>query len=301
MKTNEPPATRVPAESQPRAEIKGPARFSVIWVVPLVAALLAGYLVYKRVNDVGPRIKIRFKDGSGLKPGQTPVKYRGVTVGEVRAIALTSDQQQAEVEVRLVKSAQGIAREGSVFWIVRPEVGVGNITGLGTIISGAYIEVLPGAGEAKKKFDGAQASPVAREEKGLKVMLVSPRRGSLKAGSPVYYRGIEVGAVQEHRLSLDARSVEAEVFIQRRYVPLVRAGSKFWNASGLEFDFSLFKGAQLNVESLKSLVSGGVSFATPDGGKDNEPARDGTVFRLYEEPKKEWLEWSPAIEIPVEK
>jgi paraquat-inducible protein B len=202
------------------------------------------------------------------------------------------------VEARLDRSAAALAKEGSVFWIVRPEVGVANITGLGTIITGPYIEVLPGNGPKKKSFEGAATSPNKREGKGLRIVLIALNRGSLRPGSPVYYRGIEVGAVQDHRLSADARMVELDVFIQQRYAPLVRKESRFWNVSGVNVDFGLFKGAQVNVESLKSVVSGGLTFATPEEGKGGEAVKDGAIFRLYEEPKKEWLEWSPAISIP---
>jgi paraquat-inducible protein B len=280
-----------------RAVVKSRRNFPVVWVVPLVAALVAGYLVYERVQRTGPRITIRFKDGTGLRPGQSPIKYRGVTVGEVRSISLSEGLQTVSVEAHLDRSAAALAKEGSVFWIVRPEVGVANITGLGTIITGPYIEVLPGTGEKKKAFEGAASSPTKNEEKGLRIVLIAVHRGSLRPGSPVYYRGIEVGVVQDHQLSADARMVELGVFIQQRYAALVRKESKFWNVSGVNVDFSLFKGAQVNVESLKSVVSGGLTFATPDESKGGEAAKDGAIYRLYEEPKKEWLEWAPAISI----
>lgn len=286
-------------ESEPAAPaiVKRRRRFSPVWIVPLVAAAVAAYLVFERVQQAGPRITIRFKDGSGLKPGQSPIKYRGVTVGEVRAIELSSDLQMVEVHARLERSAAGIAKEGTIFWIVRPEVGVNNITGLGTIISGPFIETLPGSGAPQKSFEGADSSPAALEEEGLKIVLIAAHRGSLRVGSPVHYRGIEVGAVQNLRLSNDAQRVEVDAFIRARYAPLVRAESKFWNVSGVNVDFNLFRGAQVNVESLKSLVSGGLSFATPDLAKAGEPAAAGAIFALYDEPKKEWFEWSPAISL----
>lgn len=281
------------------AVIKRRRYFSVVWLVPIIAAGVAAYLVYERVQRAGPLVTIRFQDGSGLKPGQSVAKYRGVTVGEVRSIALSPDLESVFVEVRFAKSAVGLAREGSVFWIVRPEVGMQSITGLGTLISGSYIEVLPGSGAEKKQFEGAASTPLKRPEEGLKIVLLSTTRGSLNAGSPVYYRGMEVGAVQEYRLSSDARAVEFEVFIQKRYAPLVNVESQFWNVSGLDVDFSLFKGAKVNVESLKSLVSGGIAFATPNARGAGKPVENGAVFRMHSEPKKEWLEWSPAIELPA--
>jgi paraquat-inducible protein B len=281
------------------AVIKRRRYFSVVWLVPLIAAGVAAYLVYERVQRAGPLVTIRFQDGTGLKPGQSVVKYRGVNVGEVRSIALSSDLESVLVEVRFAKSAAGLAREGAVFWIVRPEVGMQSITGLGTLISGSYIEVLPGSGPEKKQFEGAASAPLKRSEEGLTIVLLSATRGSLNAGSPVYYRGMEVGAVQEYRLSPDARTVEFEVFIQKHFAPLVHSESQFWNASGVDVDFSLFKGAKVNVESLKSLVSGGIAFATPDTKRAGKSVENGAVFRLQNEPKKEWLEWSPAIDLPA--
>jgi len=285
-------------EASPVAVIKRKRGVSLVWIVPVLAAAIAGYLVYERAQQGGPRITIRFKDGSGLKPGQTPIKFRGVTVGEVRSVGLGPDLQVVTVEARLERSAAALAREGTVFWIVRPEVSVGNITGLGTIISGPYIEAFPGNGSAKKVFEGAANSPAAVQEKGLKIVLVAAHRGSLRVGSPVYFRGIEVGAVQNHRLSDDARRVEIDVFIQERYAPLVKSDSKFWNVSGVNVDIGLFRGAQVNIESLKSLVSGGLTFATPPAVAGTAPVSDGAIFPLYEESKKEWLEWAPAIQLP---
>ncbi len=289
------------AEELPKAKVKIRRWiFPVVWVVPVIAAIVAGYVVYDRVREFGPRITIRFKDGSGVKIGQTPIKYRGVPIGEVKAVELSEDQRHVLVKARLRRSAASIAREGSVFWIVRPEVGIGgNITGLGTVISGPEIDVLPGTGKAKSEFIGLDVPPVALERKGLKIVLRSSRLGSLKRNSPVYYRGIEVGAAQDTQLSATATTVDIPVFIKQRYANLVRSGSKFWNVSGVDVSIGLYRGMEINMESLRSLVAGGTAFATPNDPKA-QPAKDGTVFQLYDKPQKEWLEWTPAIPIPPE-
>src|SRR5688572_24010207 len=138
--------------------------FSVVWVIPIVAALVAAYLVYRHLEKAGPRITIRFADGSGLKPGQSPIKFRGVTVGHVRSVSLSEDLRSVIVHAQLDKSAAALARQGSIFWIVRPEVGVGSITGLGTIITGPFIEVIPGSGAERKVFEGATDSPTKHDE-----------------------------------------------------------------------------------------------------------------------------------------
>jgi paraquat-inducible protein B len=288
------------AEELPKAKGREKQwRFPVVWVVPVIAAIVAGYLVYDRVHEYGPKITIRFKDAGGLKPGLTQITYRGVEIGEVKALELSEDRQYALVRARLRRWAEPVAREGTVFWIVRPEVGIGNITGLGTVMTGPQIEALPGSGKPRSEFTVQDRPPVALERKGLKIVLFSSHLGSLKAGAPVYYRGIEVGAVQDSRLGADASTVNIHVFILRRYANLVRMGSKFWDVSGVDMSAGLFRGLEINVESMRSLVSGGIAFATPNDPKD-EPAKGGTVFRLYDKPKKEWLEWAPKIPIPPE-
>ncbi len=290
--------TRIGPESTgelPKAKIKK-ARWSfpIVWAVPVIAAIVAGYLLYGRFRQLGPKITVSFRDGSGLRTGQTPIKYRGVQIGEVEAVELTPDHQFVLVKARLQRSAASIAKQGAVFWIVRPEVGIGNITGLDTVITGPEIDVLPGNGKPQSEFVGLEDAPVALEEKGLKVTILSNRLGSLRPGSPVYYRGVEVGTIQQCDLSSDAVTVAIQVLIKQRYAKLVRNDSKFWNVSGLDVSLGLFRGVEVNMESLRSLASGGIAFATPDDPKD-PPARDGTTFTLYSKPEKEWLEWSPKI------
>jgi paraquat-inducible protein B len=204
------------------------------------------------------------------------------------------------VKVRLRHSAAPIARQGAVFWIVRPEIGLSNIAALGTVITGPEIAVMPGNGKPQSEFVGLESSPVAVEDKGLKVILVSDHLGSLIPSSPVYYRGVEVGTIQDIQLSPDATMVHAYVFIKERYVNLVQNGSKFWKVSGADMSLSLFRGLEVNMESLRTLVVGGIAFATPDDSKA-KPAKSGTMFPLYDQPKKEWLKWAPKIRIRREK
>ena len=287
------------AEELPKARVRTSRwNFSVVWAVPLVAAIVAGYLVYDRVQEFGPKITIKFKNGAGLKSGQTPINYRGVQVGEVTAVDLSEDRQEVLVEARLRRSAASIARKGAIFWILRPDVGLSNIASLGTVITGPQIEVQPGNGKAESEFVGLETSPVPLEDKGLQIVLVSGRVGSLRRGSPVYYRGVEVGIIQDVRLGANAAVVEIPVSIKQRYTKLVRAGSKFWNVSGVDVNFGLFRGMEVNMESLRALVLGGIAFATPDNPKD-KPVKNGTVFGLYDKPEKEWLDWAPPIQIPA--
>ena len=291
------PARREDTEELPSARVSR-SRWSsaFIWVVPLVAALVAGYLIYGRLKEHGPEITIRFRDGSGIRVGQTPILYRGVQIGEVTGVGLSKDQRRVEIRARLQRSAAAIAREGSVFWIVRPEVGFGNISGLGTVITGPEIQALPGTGEERSEFDGLDTAPAALELRGLKVVLRTDRLGSLQRNSPVYYRGVEVGVVQEATLSPDATGVHVHVLIRSRYARLVRANSVFWNVSGVSFSGGLFKGVHFKLESLRSLAAGGINFATP-----NDSARqvqDGQIFPLHADGRREWLNWAPRIPLP---
>jgi len=294
------PENRAEGELPKAAVRKRRFSFPVIWVVPLVAAIVAGYLVFQRSRAYGPTIKIQFKSAEGVRAGETWIQHLGVAIGQVTAVELAGDLDHAIVTARLRRSPVSVAREGSVFWIVRPEIGLGNVSGLGTVISGPHIEVLPGTGAPKESFIGLDTSPVILERRGLRIVLVTNRAGSLRPNSPVYYRGVEVGLVQDTQLSADAKVVNVNVFIRQRYAGLVRTGSKFWNVSGVDFNAGLFRGVEVRLESLRSLVAGGVEFATPED-PEAKPARNGMAFPLYTESKKEWLDWSPKINIPPEK
>jgi len=271
-------------------------RLAIVWVVPLVAAIVAGYLVYNRLQEFGPTITIRFRDGSGVKAGQTEIRYRGVPVGEVTEIELSRNREQVLVQVRLRRSAASLAREGSLFWIVRPEVGFGTVRGLSTVITGSYIQVLPGTGKAKSAFTGLERASPTLGQAGLKLTLSTPQVASIRPGSPVHYRGIEVGAVTAIDLSGDATAAQAQVFIAQRYERLVRVGSRFWTVAGVDVNFGLFRGLEINIESLRTLVAGGIAFTTPDD-PGAPPVKDGALFLLHDKPQNEWLEWRPKIPI----
>jgi paraquat-inducible protein B len=253
-------------------------------------------LTYGRLQEFGSTITIRFKDANGVRAGQTEIRYRGVPVGRVVTVELSDDEKHAVVKARLRPEASAIANEGSVFWIVRPEVRLGDISRLSTIISGPYIEVLPGTGKAKSEFVGLASPPPIAERAGLRLILASSHLGSVRPGSPVYYRGIEVGSVTGTGLSRDATAAHIDVIIFQRYARLVRIGSRFWTVSGLDVNVSLLRGLEVNVESLKSLATGGIAFATPDDPNMLQ-AKDVTIFALHDKPQKEWLEWRPRIPV----
>jgi len=268
----------------------------IVWLVPLLAAVIAGALVYNRLHEYGPTITITFRDVTGLKPGQSEIRYRGVTVGEVSGLQLGGELAFVVVSGRLRREAAAVAREGSVFWIVRPEVGIETVRGLTTVITGPYIEVFPGSGQPKTEFTGVERPSPALGRRGLRVTLATAQLGSVRARAPVYYRGIEVGMVIANVLSRDATTAHVQVLIEPRYSRLVRISSRFWSTSGVDVSLGLFKGLEINVDSLRSLIAGGIAFATPDA--QSQPANENTIFVLHDKPEKEWLTWAPKIPLP---
>ncbi len=283
-------------EELPRARLRRRRVISLAWLVPLVAALIAGVLMWDRLRERGPEIVVSFADGGGVRVGITPVKYRGVQIGEVTGVSLSEDQKRALVRVRLQRSAAAIAREGTTFWIVRPQVGFGSVTGLGTVLTGPEIQALPGKGEERRKeFVGLDNAPVAQEAEGLSVILRAERPRSIRPNTPVQYRGVDVGVVQKLELGPNSTSADIHVLIYKRYAGLVRQGSAFWDTSGISVKGGLLKGIEVDVESLRSIATGGIEFATPS---EKAPrVKPGTVFFLHEQPKSEWLSWTPRIPV----
>ena len=284
-----------PPEDVPVARVRRRRRWAIyiVWLIPLAAAVVAGYLIYSRMQEYGPTITITFRDATGLKPGQTEVRYRGVAIGEVTGLALSADNAFVIVSVRLRREDADIARTGSVFWVVRPEVGIETVRGLTTVITGPYIEVVPGTGAPKREFVGVERPSPALGRPGLSITLATAQLGSVRPRTNVMYRGIEVGTVVSTTLSRDTTAAHVQVLIDPPYARLVRIGSRFWSASGVDVNLSLFKGVEINIESLRSLVAGGISFATPNAA--SPPAKEGTVFVLHDKPEKEWLTWAPKI------
>jgi paraquat-inducible protein B len=282
----------------PKARVRRRRVFRLIWMVPVMAIAVAAYLVFHRMQDYGPEITVAFSDGGGLRVGQTPVRYRGVQVGEVTGVRLSKDEKKALVRIRLIKSAEGIARDGSRFWIVRPHVGFGQITGLATVLSGPEINVVPGKEDAKAEFTfTGLENPPSTIEGGLRI-IVRAARPKMRPDAPVYYRGVEVGTVQKLDLAPNSLSADIHIVIYPRFVNLVREGTTFWDVSGLNITGGVVKGLDVQFESLRAFITGGIEFATPPG---TARAKAGTVFFLYDEPKKEWLAWAPKIAVPAEK
>jgi paraquat-inducible protein B len=267
----------------------------LIWLAPIFSAALAGYYFYDLFQQRGMQITLTFSDATGLKAGQSQVMHLGVEIGQVADIQISPDEKHVLVRVKLHRSAASFARSGAAFWVVRPEISTQSISGLATVLSGPYIDSIPGNGDAQNQFIGLDKTPPTLED-GIRIVLKSPRLDRLQPDTPVYFRGIQVGVIEKIQLSADADGVDVYAFIQRRYCPLVRANSQFWVVSAVDFKGGLLTGVQMKVESLRSLLSGGIAFATPDKNM-GEPAENGATFPLYDEPKKDWTDWTPKIPI----
>lgn len=256
---------------------------SLIWLVPLVAALIGGWLIYKTVTETGPRITITFRDAEGLEPGKTKIKFKDVEIGKVEEIRLNKDLSRVIVTASLVKEAEDYLGEDTQFWVVRARVAATEVSGLSTLFSGAYIGVYPGASRSDvRDFVGLEEEPVLRKGiAGRQFFLKAETLGSLNTGSPVYFRQIKVGQVLGYQFSPEGEGLLINIFIEAPHDAQVRSNSRFWNASGLDFSLGV-GGAQLHAESLMSILSGGIAFATPSGILAGEPVEEGEQFPLHQ-------------------
>lgn len=269
--------------------------FPIVWIVPLLAAGVLAFYLYRYHSQRGIEIQIVLDDAQGLRVRDTPLNYHGVRVGSVSRIELDEEHEHAVVFVRLEKRYEHtVARNGSQFWLVRPDISAGMISGLDTVISGPFIECSPGGGDAVTKFIGNDSKPVLLGD-GLRVVLTTDRLSHLQIDSPVYFRGLQVGAVQDIRFSGDATGVNVTLFIWERYAKLLRKSSRFWSVTGTDIRGGVLSGISVQVNNIKALFAGGVAFATPEG--DESRVAEGSRFTLHEAADKEWLEWSAKIDL----
>ncbi|KUZ73413.1 mammalian cell entry protein [Burkholderia ubonensis] len=254
---------------------------SLVWLVPLIAALIGIGLVIKSVRERGPEITISFRSAEGLEPGKTQVKYKDVEIGIVKTITLSKDLARVLVDVQLKKEAEDFAVKGSRFWVVRPRIGATGVSGLGTLLSGAYIGVDAGrAQEGQTDFTGLETPPpVTGDQKGTQYVLRGASLGSVDIGSPVYYRRVQVGQVVGFALDKDGTGVTVNVFVNAPYDQYVGMNSRWWQASGvdLRLDSSGFK---LNTQSLATVILGGIAFQAPPNQSSGTSAPNNMVFHL---------------------
>ncbi len=254
---------------------------SMVWIVPLLAALIGISLVVQSLRERGPTIIVSFPTAEGIEVGKTKVKFKDVDIGEVTALHLADDHSRVLVTIDLLKEAQKFAAADTRFWVAKPRLAGGSISGLETLLSGVYIAVDSGSStESSTRFVGLESPPVvASDVPGRRFKLLARDIGSLDIGSPVYFRRIPVGHVESFALDPDGRSLSLGVFIKSPYDHFVTADSRFWHASGIDLRLDA-GGLKLDTQSLASIVLGGVAFETPVDSANAIPSPDGTLFPL---------------------
>ena len=278
--------SNLPGDTQadlPTPTVVQRARFSpsLIWIVPLIAAISGLTLVAKSYHAAGPRIIVSFQTADGIEPDKTEVRYKEVVIGKVRAVELSDDHTRVLVHINLDKRAADFAVEDSRFWVVRPRVGVGGVSGLSTLFSGTYLGADAGTSkQTKEQFTGLETPPgVLRGNKGRSFSLRSDDLGSLDIGSPVYFRRLLVGRITAYKLNDDGNNVSVQLFVDSPYDRFVTASTRFWNASGIDVTLNA-SGLKVSTESLATVIAGGVAFQSIDI-VDKQEAAEGTTFDLH--------------------
>jgi paraquat-inducible protein B len=266
----------------PGAQLRPRSWFSWVWIVPAVAAAIVIGLAVRALVDRGPLITISFSDAEGLQAGETRIRHKDVDLGTVESVFLTHDMSHVVVQARMQRSATAHLTAATRFWIVRPRLGFGGVSGLSTLVSGSYIEMYPGEGEPERSFVGLDEPPsIIPDTPGRSFTLHANDLGSLVSGSEIAYRGVPVGEVEGYALDRQHHQIEIYAFIRSPYENLVHPESRFWNSGGVDVSVGV-TGLHFRASSWQELVSGGISFDTPDAALALAPSAAGSVFRLYD-------------------
>jgi paraquat-inducible protein B len=258
---------------------------SLIWLIPLLTALIGAWLVVRTLTDQGPLVTITFRTADGIEIDKTRIKYKSLSIGIVESVSFSQDFSRVEVRARLNKDAAQFLRRDTRFWVVRPTLSARGISGLGTLLSGAYIEIEPGQGAAQTLFVGLETPPVVHSEMaGKQITLIARQLGSIDRGSPLHYQGIVAGEVLGHEMANDYRSVLIHAFVREPFDGLVRSNTRFWNSSGIDLSMGP-DGMRLKTESVQSVLFGGIAFDTPDPQEAGDENTAGLVFTLHNDLK----------------
>jgi len=264
-------------------EMKDRKGISIVWLLPIIAALIAGWLGYKAYSEIGPTVTISFKQATGIEAGKTKIMHKNVELGMVTDVVLSDDLSKVLITASFGKEVTKYLKENTRFWVVRPRIGVSGISGLSTLLSGAYIEMEPGDGAARKQFTGLEAPPIVTADvKGRSFILHSDSLGSLDAGEPIYYQGIHVGKILSHEFSIDSDQVILHVFVREPFHDLVKENTRFWDVSGVEMQVNA-DGFNIRTGSLQSIITGGIEFDSfGDKAIHSKVANADTTFKLHQ-------------------
>ena len=267
-----------------RAATRRTRRVSVIWIIPLVALAIGAWLAWDTLSKEGPTITVTFNSGEGLQAAQSQLKYRDIVFGTVKSLELAPDHRHVIVTVATTHQAEPLLTEKTVFWVVKPRLFAGNISGLETLLSGSYIGMMPGAkgGKPQHAFKGVEDPPILTEQvAGHAFLLKAKRLGSIQLGSPIFFRDQNVGEVLGWDIADMAEYVTIHAFVRAPYDGYVNDETRFWNASGLSIKLA-GTGLEIQLESIKALLLGGIAFETPDlQGKVQVASADNHVFPLF--------------------
>ena len=268
----------------PEAVSEPKKRFSLqmVWLIPIVAAIIGGTLAVKTYLNKGPIITITFKTGEGLEAGKTKIKYKDVEIGLVKDITISKDLKSVVATAELKKEVTPHLVEDTRFWVVRPRISGGTVTGLGTLMGGSFIEIDVGKStQPQRTFTGLEEPPVVTMDvPGSRFQLHSADLGSLDIGSPLYFRRIQVGQILSYELDQDGKGVTFKVFINAPYDKYVKTNTRFWNASGIDLTMDA-SGLKLDTQSLVSILVGGIAFQTLDEEGAAPPPEPNTAFTLF--------------------
>ncbi len=266
------------------ADIEQIKRWSPIWIIPIVTTLIGVWILFDHFSHQGPEVILMTFNAEGIEAGKTRVKSRSVEVGTVEMVTLSEDLNKVVIKARLHSDMKALLRKDSVFWVVKPQIGRAGVSGLETLLSGAFIELQPGTqGEAQHEYPLLDSPPLAPPDvKGIRVTLSSEQAGQLHPGDPVLFRGYRVGSVETRVFDASARLMRHQLFINAPYDVLLTTNVRFWKNSGIAFDMSA-QGVRLEIASLANLFNGGVSFDIPSGWDPGDAAKDKAEYRLFDD------------------
>ena len=270
------------APEQVEARVSEGPRISTIWFVPIVAVLIGLWMVYTHWASQGPLVEITFENAEGIEPGRTKVRRRNVEIGEVLRVRLSEDANHVVLDVRIQQENADLLREDTSFWVVRPRVGPGGISGLGTLLSGSYIEMSPGASEeSAREFEGLETPPLTPiGTPGLFVTLDSVGNKALQAGDPILFNGLQVGTIEYVHFNSQERRTYYNAFVEAPYDRLITTTTQFWFSAGVNIELSA-DGVLFEVPPLTTLVGGGVSFDVPVGQPLGERIKGRAFFTIH--------------------
>jgi len=272
------------ANSDGIAKIDKIKRWSPVWIIPGVTLLIGGWILYYHYSRQGPEVTLITANAEGIEEGKTTIKSRSINIGLVESAVLSEDLHHVEIKARLQTGMERLLHGNSVFWVVKPQVGRGGVTGLGTLLSGAYIELQPGSSGAQPtQYTLLDSPPLApANAKGIHITLDSKKAGQLNPGDPVLFRGYRVGAVETSAFDTDKRLMNYQLFIYSPYDALVTTNARFWKDSGVAVEMSA-SGMRVEMGSLTTLLSGGVSFDVPEGWQPGTAAENKAEFHLFDD------------------